>query len=205
MANPIEDLLSKLKGGGASSRRTLLIGALALVVILIGVGGYLYVKGNASSSPSTLSTPSLPTVTSSTTTSTTLPGVTTTILNYGNKDPFVPLVASTATTAASSPTTSATGSTTTLAGGSTSTTLVSLTTTTTGSPSQIALISVSPVGQPAVAQVSVNGTVYSGITPGQTVGVSYVLTSIDQTTGCATFSNGGANPFELCLNQAIVK
>ncbi len=193
--------------GGRISRNNAIAIGIALIVI-IGVGAYL-VLSKAPSSPSTTLPGAGPIVSSAPQTS--IPGTTTTTTAgyqqiYGSKDPFVSLE-SPSTTAATTTTLFGTGSTsTTLFGtGSTSTTLVTPSSTTSSLPSQLVLVSVSPVGQPSSAEVTVNGSTYSGLTPGQSFGSSFVITAINQSSGCATFTNGGTNPFQICLNQAVTK
>lgn len=201
MANRASSLLSRAgsAGGGSAGspkKRQLYIILGTVLAAIVLVGGYFLFKGVGNSATSGTS----PLILTPSTTQTTSPlATTTTGLNFGQKDPFVSQVASTTTSAAPTTTTTVLPG-----GGVTTTTLVSLSTTTTAAASQLALISVSPVGQPAAAQVSVNGTIYSGLTSGQAFS-SYTITSINQQTGCATFTNGGGSPFQVCLNQAIVK
>lgn len=190
--------------GGRITRNNAIAIGIALIAI-VGVGTYLVLNKSNSTPTATLNTQTPPV------TSTTPASITTTTNNagsnsqqiYGSKDPFVSL---------ESPSTTAVFTTTTVAGtvgttstGVTSTTLVTPSTTSSSIPSQLVLVSVSPVGQPPTAEVTVNGITFPGLTPGQSFAGSFVITAINQSTGCSTFTNSGANPFQICLNQAVTK
>ncbi len=193
------------QGGSFFSRMStsskILAGILAVVVLAVVIFALVGIASSPSST-STSSTPILPSATPSTSSPTTTAGSTGTTLYqvYGSRDPFVPLTLATASATASP---SPSSPTTTVAS---STGVVTPTSTVTTTPSQIALVSVSPVGQPAVAQVTVNGTSFAGLTSGTSFdNGAYTITAINQATGCATFTNGGSTAFQICLAQAVLK
>ena len=189
-----------------SSRILMVIGA----VVVLGVIAFALVKALSGSSTSSPTLPIASTPITSPAPTTTSATATTQFVGYGNRDPFVALTVVSQQLVSASPNTTVYGGTTntTVYGGTTSGTggVVTPTSTVTTTPSQVALVAVSPLGQPAVAQVTVNGTSYAGLTPGVTFdNGSYTITAIDQTSGCATFTNGGSSPFQICLNQAVLK
>ncbi|MDA8263204.1 MAG: hypothetical protein M0Z47_10295 [Actinomycetota bacterium] len=179
----------------SGSKVLLAILAVVLVIAIIFAVAKLFGSSNSSSTAPVLPPAGSPATSEATTTTT--GGTATTFSGaYGNRDPFVPLVAATVVTSA--PTASPT--TTTAPSG------VVVPTTATTVPSQISLVSVSPAGTSPTAEVSVGSTTYPGLTVGTTfANGAYKITSIDQSTACATFTGGGSSSFQLCTGQAVLK
>ncbi len=182
--------------GRLSSGSKVLLVILAIVLVI----AIIFAVSKLVSSPTGSSSPTLPpagTPGTSEATTTTAGGTVTTFSGaYGNRDPFVPLVAATVTTVQSVSTTT----TTTAPGG------VVVPTTATTVPSQISLVSVSPVGASPTAEVSVGSTSYPGLTVGTSfANGAYKITAINQSTACATFTGGGSSSFQLCTGQAVLK
>ena len=185
---PKQGFFGRLSTG---SKILLVILAVVLIIALVFAASKLF------SSPSSTSPTLPPAGTPGTSEATTTTGATVTTFSgaYGNRDPFVPLVAATVTTTASASTT-----TTTAPSG------VVVPTTATTVASQISLVSVSPVGTSPTAEVTVGSTSYPGLTVGTTFDSgAYKITAINQSTACATFTSGGSSSFQLCTGQAVLK
>ena len=187
-AEPKHGFFGRLSTG---SKILLVILAVVLIIALVYAASKIF-SSSSSSSPTLPPAGSPETSEATTTTGAT---VTTFAGSYGNRDPFVPLVAATVTTTASASTT-----TTSAPSG------VVVPTTATTVASQISLVSVSPAGASPTAEVMVGSTSYPGLTVGTTFdNGAYKVTAINQSTACATLTNGGSSNFQLCTGQAVLK